>query len=84
MEYIHLVITPISSKIYITFELIDYSNVPEYFNMKCNFRDHSSRFLKLFSNGSETRCFNCIPWGNMKSNSYKRIGKFKHEFVTKS
>ena len=35
-------ITPCSSKIYVTFELIDYSNFPEYFNMKCDFTAEGS------------------------------------------
>ena len=84
MEYVHLSITPCGSKIYVTFELIDYSNVPEYFNMNCTFKNHPSKFLKLFSNGTENRCFDCIPWGNMNSKYYKRVGEFKREFFTKS
>jgi hypothetical protein len=67
MEYVHLIITPCSLKIYVSFELIDYSNVPEYFNMNCTFKKHSSKFQKLFSNGTdEIRCFDCIPWGILK------------------
>ena len=67
MKHIHVIVCVTTSKVYVSFELFEYdTEIPKY---------------KLFTNGHDFRCFDCIPWGN-KNCAYKRVGTLLREWNT--